>query len=154
HILFAPCFIASCSRSKACLFGAIKVRSDSGRRTMAATPPPRGRIHTPPTPLHGPKYDSYEPYSPRPSSRLAAQHSNQVLQSPQQHRTARVSTPRSSRALRTTRKPNSSISPPSSPPSPSAGSLRLAKPRKAAPNASRQQGIGFDDFVADFGKTQ
>jgi len=32
--------------------------------------------------------------------------------------------------------------------------LRLAKPRKAAPNASRQQGIGFDDFVADFGKTQ
>jgi hypothetical protein len=38
--------------------------------------------------------------------------------------------------------------------SPSAGSLRLLKPRNAAPSASRQQGIVFDNFVADFGKTQ
>ena len=42
---------------------------------MTSTPPPPGRIHTPPTPLHGPKYDKYEPYSPRRSSRVAAQQS-------------------------------------------------------------------------------
>ena len=121
---------------------------------MAATPPPPGRIHTPPTPLHGPKYDSYEPYSPRRSSRLAAQHSNQALQSPQQHRITRVSTPRSSRASGVTRQTKPTISPLSSPASPSAGSLRLPKPRKAASSASCQQDIVFDNYVADFGKAQ
>lgn len=39
---------------------------------MTTTPPPPRRIHTPPTPLHGGKHDSYEPYSPRRSSRVAA----------------------------------------------------------------------------------
>lgn len=121
---------------------------------MAATPPPPGRIHTPPTPLHGPKYDSYEPYSPRRSSRLAAQHSNQALQSPQQHRNVRVSTPRSSRTVGTTRQTHPNISPPSSPASPSAGSLRLPKSRKAASSASRQPGIVFDNCVADLVKAQ
>lgn len=121
---------------------------------MAVTPPPPGRIHTPPTPLHGPKYDSYEPYSPRRSSRLAAQHSNQLLKSPQQNRSTRVSTPRSSRTLGITRQTNPNLSPPSSPTSPSTGSLRLSKPRKAAPSASQQQGIVFDNFVTDLDKAQ
>lgn len=121
---------------------------------MAATPPPPGRIHTPPTPLHGPKYDSYEPYSPRRSSRLAAQHSNQVLQSPQQHHTAHVSTPRGSRASGVSRQTKPSISPPSSPASPSASLLRLPKSRKAAPSASHYQGIVFDNCIADFSKAQ
>lgn len=36
---------------------------------MASTPPPPERIHTPPTPLHGPQYDTWEPYSPRRTTR-------------------------------------------------------------------------------------
>jgi len=40
---------------------------------MAATPPFQARrILTPPSPLHGPMYDDYEPYSPRRSGRLGA----------------------------------------------------------------------------------
>lgn len=42
---------------------------------MASTPPPPGRVRTPPTPLHGARYDSYEPYSPRRSARVSAQRS-------------------------------------------------------------------------------
>lgn len=38
---------------------------------MTTTPPPPGRLRTPPTPLHGPRYDSYEPYSPRRSARVS-----------------------------------------------------------------------------------
>jgi hypothetical protein len=40
---------------------------------MATTPPPPRRLHTPPAPLHGSNHDAYEPYSPRRSSRVAAQ---------------------------------------------------------------------------------
>ncbi|KAF2196208.1 hypothetical protein GQ43DRAFT_445323 [Delitschia confertaspora ATCC 74209] len=41
---------------------------------MATTPPPGDRrLHTPPAPLHGVRYDLYEPYSPRRSSRVASQ---------------------------------------------------------------------------------
>ncbi|KAI9704238.1 MAG: hypothetical protein M1836_007099 [Candelina mexicana] len=36
---------------------------------MAVTPPPRSIIRTPPTPLHGPKYESDHPRSTRKSSR-------------------------------------------------------------------------------------
>ncbi|KXL44427.1 MAG: hypothetical protein FE78DRAFT_32669 [Acidomyces sp. 'richmondensis'] len=45
---------------------------------MPSTPEPhstRTRARTPPTPLHGPQHDTYEPYSPRRSSR-AASHRN------------------------------------------------------------------------------
>ncbi|KAF2096971.1 hypothetical protein NA57DRAFT_57582 [Rhizodiscina lignyota] len=38
---------------------------------MAATPPPPKRVRTPQTPRFGPKYDNYEPFSPRRSSRIA-----------------------------------------------------------------------------------
>lgn len=41
---------------------------------MATTPPPRSSpIHTPPTPLHGAKYDDWEPYGPRRSARVSSQ---------------------------------------------------------------------------------
>ncbi|KAK2750991.1 hypothetical protein FQN57_000066 [Myotisia sp. PD_48] len=40
---------------------------------MATTPPPSTSIRTPPAPRHGSKYDFYEPYSPRRSSRIAEQ---------------------------------------------------------------------------------
>ncbi|KAF2464721.1 uncharacterized protein BDR25DRAFT_94864 [Lindgomyces ingoldianus] len=41
---------------------------------MERTPSPPRRLHTPPAPLHGAKFDIYEPYSPpRRSSRVAAQ---------------------------------------------------------------------------------
>ncbi|TLD37388.1 hypothetical protein E2P81_ATG04200 [Venturia nashicola] len=58
---------------------------------MATTPSPRGRVHTPPPPLHGPRYDNYEPYSPRRSMRVAAQRSND--HSFTSSRSARASTP-------------------------------------------------------------
>ncbi|KAF3491522.1 uncharacterized protein GIQ15_01039 [Arthroderma uncinatum] len=41
---------------------------------MTTTPPPSSAIRTPPTPRHGPRYDNYEPYSPRRSKRIAGQH--------------------------------------------------------------------------------
>jgi hypothetical protein len=41
--------------------------------TMASTPPPPARLHTPPAPLHGGRIDDWEPFSPRRSSRVAAQ---------------------------------------------------------------------------------
>lgn len=40
---------------------------------MMRTPSPPPRVHTPPAPLHGAKYDSWEPFSPRRSGRVAAQ---------------------------------------------------------------------------------
>ncbi|PGH10458.1 hypothetical protein GX51_00217 [Blastomyces parvus] len=42
---------------------------------MATTPPPRA-IKTPPTPRHGARFDSYEPYSTRYSARLASRKSS------------------------------------------------------------------------------
>jgi hypothetical protein len=40
---------------------------------MATTPPIQTLVHTPPTPLHGARYDDYQPYSTRKSSRLSTQ---------------------------------------------------------------------------------
>ena len=39
---------------------------------MNTTPPPPTRLRTPPTPLHGSRYDKYEPYSPRRSARVSS----------------------------------------------------------------------------------
>lgn len=38
---------------------------------MATTPPPPSVLREPPTPRHGPGYESYDPYPPRQSARLA-----------------------------------------------------------------------------------
>ncbi|RDI88853.1 hypothetical protein Vi05172_g1196 [Venturia inaequalis] len=58
---------------------------------MTTTPSPGGRVHTPPPPLHGPRYDNYEPYSPRRSTRVAAKRS--IDHSFTSLRSARASTP-------------------------------------------------------------
>ncbi|MCJ1473747.1 hypothetical protein MMC13_002398 [Lambiella insularis] len=40
---------------------------------MATTPPLRSTVRTPPTPLHGAKYDTYQPYTTRKSTRFLTQ---------------------------------------------------------------------------------
>ncbi|MBE7181200.1 MAG: hypothetical protein INR71_08330 [Terriglobus roseus] len=88
---------------------------------MASTPPPPKRIRTPPTPLHGPQHDNYVPYSPRRSSRIAAngrlQHHHHAdhLTSPNQ---SWNSTSSSSAALSSARSASHTFSPPQSPVSP------------------------------------
>lgn len=52
---------------------------------MAATPPLQTAVHTPPTPLHGARYDSYQPYSNRKSTRQLAQREERVKQTPSPH---------------------------------------------------------------------
>ncbi|KAF2268006.1 hypothetical protein CC78DRAFT_530408 [Lojkania enalia] len=96
---------------------------------MERTPSPR-RVHTPPAPLHGTKYDSYEPYSPRRSSRVAAQRGSTSQQrSPNSSRPLRASTPTSSKRKSAARASNQALSPPSSPVSPyKHGSHRLTRP--------------------------
>ena len=93
--------------------------------TMDRTPSPSRRVRTPPAPLHGPKYDNYEPFSPRRSSRVAAQHNNTHLHphldrvtSPTRKRSVRDVTPTSSRPSTITRTAHFALSPPSSPNSP------------------------------------
>ncbi|KAF2644859.1 hypothetical protein P280DRAFT_514325 [Massarina eburnea CBS 473.64] len=85
------------------------------------SPPRRVRARTPPAPLLGPKYDSYEPYSPRRSSRVAAQsHLHLEQTSPTRLRRARDVTPTSSGPRRKPAPPASThtLSPPASPISP------------------------------------
>ena len=91
---------------------------------MDRTPSPSRRVRTPPAPLHGPKYDNYEPFSPRRSSRVAAQHNTHLhthhaqTTSPTRKRTIRDTTPTSSRQKPVTRTAHFALSPPSSPTSP------------------------------------
>ncbi|KAF4543810.1 uncharacterized protein LTHEOB_509 [Lasiodiplodia theobromae] len=95
---------------------------------MASTPPPPERIHTPPAPHLGSRYDDWEPYSPpRRSSRVAAQRSRHALgqQSQDLDISKKRPAPRSTRAFTPTGSgdlpaPTSSFatSPPSSPSSP------------------------------------
>jgi hypothetical protein len=57
---------------------------------MERTPSPSRRLHTPPAPIHG-FADSYEPYSPRRSSRVAAQRElHPHLQQAQRHTSPRA----------------------------------------------------------------
>lgn len=86
---------------------------------MERTPSPPRRVHTPPAPLHGAKHDSYEPFSPRRSSRVAAQqHLHHGETTPTRRRTTRDVTPTSSRKKATARASIHTLSPPSSPVSP------------------------------------
>lgn len=87
----------------------------ASHHNMERTPSPPRRIHTPPAPLHG---DTYEPFSPRRSSRVAAQrdiHSHQQERSTP--RTRRDITPTASSSKRSAARANASfaLSPPSSP---------------------------------------
>ncbi|KAF1978705.1 hypothetical protein BU23DRAFT_230611 [Bimuria novae-zelandiae CBS 107.79] len=91
---------------------------------MDRTPSPPRRVRTPPAPLHGPKYDNYEPFSPRRSSRVAAQHNThlhphpEASASPPRKRTIRDVTPTNSGPKSVTRTARFALSPPSSPVSP------------------------------------
>lgn len=49
---------------------------------MATTPPSRTVVHTPSTPLHGARYDSYERCSARKNTRDSIQHSKRASQTP------------------------------------------------------------------------
>lgn len=111
---------------------------------MDRTPSPPRRVRTPPAPLHGSKYDSYEPFSPRRSRRVAAQHTSHLHPvpapalaiSPIHKRTTRDVTPTSSRSKPIARTTHFALSPPSSPTSPakmrSPRSSRRAQPNDAA----------------------
>ncbi len=84
---------------------------------MERTPSPPRRVHTPPAPMYG---DTYEPFSPRRSSRVAAQrdshlHLHREQTSP---RTRRDITPTASSKRSAARANPFALSPPSSPVSP------------------------------------
>ncbi|KAF1932605.1 uncharacterized protein M421DRAFT_416229 [Didymella exigua CBS 183.55] len=81
---------------------------------MDRTPSPSRRVHTPPAPLHG---DDWEPFSPRRSSRVAAQrglHLEQTVPA-RAPRTRRDVTPSASSRKAVARTSNFTLSPPSSP---------------------------------------
>ncbi|KAF2500702.1 hypothetical protein BU16DRAFT_479300 [Lophium mytilinum] len=113
---------------------------------MASTPPPRSRVHTPPTPLHGARYDAYEPYSPRRSTRVAAQRKPFLSSDstpPKVHRSVRASTPTGSRkqtAGTSNQTLSQTFSPPASPSSPivhSAIKSPRSMPRRRVNNGLR-----------------
>ncbi|EMC93077.1 hypothetical protein BAUCODRAFT_151442 [Baudoinia panamericana UAMH 10762] len=90
---------------------------------MASTPEPTSaRARTPPTPLHGPRYDNYQPYSPRRSNRVSAQSnpysSGNIDRSPRANLPRHTTPPATAKRARITRQPTQLSSPPSSPASP------------------------------------
>jgi hypothetical protein len=82
--------------------------------TMERTPSPPRRLRTPPGPLHG---GEYEPYSPRRSTRVAAQRDIHLHQGSQQSARARrdITPTATSKRKATARMNNFTLSPPSSP---------------------------------------
>jgi hypothetical protein len=95
-----------------------------GIAAMDRTPSPPRRVRTPPAPLHGSRYDNYEPFSPRRSSRVAAQHGTHIhpyhdqTTSPPRTRTVRDVTPTNFRPKSISRTAHFALSPPSPPSSP------------------------------------
>ncbi|KAF2145156.1 uncharacterized protein K452DRAFT_306078 [Aplosporella prunicola CBS 121167] len=87
---------------------------------MASTPPPRERIRvrTPPTPLHGARFDGYEPYSPRRSRRVASQRAPGYSLDEPEVTTKHPSASSKKRATSLLGLDNRTPSPPSSPKSP------------------------------------
>ncbi|KAK5202101.1 hypothetical protein LTR16_000377 [Cryomyces antarcticus] len=89
---------------------------------MTTTPPPPSRLRTPPTPLHGARFDSYEPYSTRKSSRVSAQRAGHTLSDhivPDRLQRTRATTPTTTTRKRTlARTTSQTFSPPSSPATP------------------------------------
>lgn len=83
---------------------------------MATTPPPPERVRTPPTPLHGPKYDTWEPYSPRRSARSLGKRAQNLTSPPRQQTRATATVTSTPRKRGLTRQISSqTLSPPSSP---------------------------------------
>jgi hypothetical protein len=130
--------------------------------TMERTPSPAARrLHTPPAPMHG-FSDSYEPYSPRRSTRVAAQRDSHLHHASKQisPRARRDVTPTASSKRKTTaRISNFTLSPPSSPVSSpqhrSPRSMRRAQPdseseQQAAPTPARR----FPSIMAPVRRTR
>ncbi|XPS73547.1 hypothetical protein M3J09_005692 [Ascochyta lentis] len=95
---------------------------------MNRTPSPPRRVHTPPAPLHG---DNWEPFSPRRSSRVAAQRRLHLEQTDTARtpRTRRDLTPTASSRKTVARPSQLTLSPPSSPTSP---------PKHRTPHSTRR----------------
>ncbi|KAL8673888.1 MAG: hypothetical protein Q9168_001708 [Polycauliona sp. 1 TL-2023] len=49
---------------------------------MTTTPPPRSIVHTPPTPLHGPRFDNHQHPTTRKSTRQATRQSQRAVHTP------------------------------------------------------------------------
>lgn len=95
----------------------------STSQTMATTPPfDNAHPHVPPTPLHGPIYDDYEPYSPRRSSRLRAKERiDQIMavsKAPFTNTPLHQPSPRKTLTRHGSNMSSQTLSPPSSPSSP------------------------------------
>ncbi|KAH7046017.1 hypothetical protein B0J12DRAFT_603158 [Macrophomina phaseolina] len=122
---------------------------------MASTPAAPERLHTPPPPLHGTRYDDWEPYSPpRRSSRVAAQRSRHASEE-QSHRpepSKKRPAPRSARAFtpvgsskQDAPAPSFTASPPSSPTSPH----KRPSAKKSVPNSLIDDPFGASDNDSD-----
>ncbi|KAK0265767.1 hypothetical protein LTS09_001004 [Friedmanniomyces endolithicus] len=122
---------------------------------MPSTPEPATRrARTPPTPLHGPQYDNYQPYSPRRSTRTTAQ--SNPYSSANSDRSPRASTqrhitpPPTAKRTRFARTATQLSSPPSSPASPVRTRLtprqRHKTPRKQlSGEATKGATVAFSD---------
>ncbi|GAB7352555.1 hypothetical protein MBLNU459_g2940t1 [Dothideomycetes sp. NU459] len=112
----------------------------------ASTPPPPERVSTPPTPLHGPRYDVYEPFSPRRSARVSSLRTSRDVAGSSRHSFSQTqstttttqqrphfsltATPRKSTLARTAS--SQTLSPPSSP------DTELRHPAPARPTPVRR----------------
>lgn len=98
---------------------------------MERTPSPSRRLHTPPAPVHG-YADSYEPYSPRRSTRVAAQrelHSHHAPANGSPRSRRDITPTASSKRKATARISNFTLSPPSSP---------ITSPQQRSPRTQRR----------------
>ncbi|KAH7088054.1 hypothetical protein FB567DRAFT_627845 [Paraphoma chrysanthemicola] len=94
---------------------------------MERTPSPPRRLHTPPAPQHG---HNYEPFSPRRSTRVAAQRDLSLHHEHNSPRARRDVTPTaSSKRKATARISNFTLSPPSSP---------ISSPQHRSPRSTRR----------------
>ncbi|MCJ1385540.1 hypothetical protein MMC17_008663 [Xylographa soralifera] len=80
---------------------------------MATTPPMLSAVRTPPTPLHGAKYDSYQPYNTRKSTRFMTQRAARTP-SPDPHSAPQKRNARTSQKTSAVRSVAHTYSPPSS----------------------------------------
>ncbi|TKA77365.1 hypothetical protein B0A49_01504 [Cryomyces minteri] len=125
---------------------------------MTTTPPPPSRLRTPPTPLHGARFDSYEPYSTRKSTRVSAQRGGHTLSGhivPDRLQRTRATTPTTTTRRRTlARTTSQTFSPPASPASPvnSRSSNNTETPNHRADSDSdaiESASTSFDPMTSD-----
>ena len=119
---------------------------------MATTPSPLTRLHTPPTPLHGAKYDGHQPHQTRRTTRRTSQRAAETPppQSPENHFSLKSAS--RSRKISETRFAAHTYSPPSSTQtSPQKKLFNTGRPEKARSasntmNGSSQETDQFQDM--------